>query len=189
MESASQDYAPARPSKRKFGAKHAVVIVVLLILLAGGAFFINSSMSSSNEDISPTPTEFPTEVPTPEITETASPSASPSTSVTPSGKPSPTRRAEVKSATDMNIQILNGSGEVGVAGKVSDYLKTKGYSYFETGNADNFDYQNVTLKVKSTLSTYEATLRKDLEGKYTLASDSASIPADSVFDAVIIVGK
>lgn len=89
----------------------------------------------------------------------------------------------------MNIQILNGSGEVGVAGLVRDHLKTKGYSYFETGNADNFDYQNVTVKVKSTLSTYTATLRRDLESKYTLASDSAALPADSVFDAVVIVGK
>lgn len=188
MESASQDYAPAKPAKRKFSAKWIILIVVLALLIGGGVFFAQS-MNSSSDNISPTPTQFPTEVPTPEITETASPSAAASGSVTPSSKPSPTRTASVKSATDMNIQILNGSGEVGVAGNVKDYLSGKGYKYFETGNADNFDYQNVTLKVKSTLTTYGATLQKDLSAKYTMASDSAQLPADSVFDAVVIVGK
>lgn len=190
MESANQDYAPAKPAKRSFGKKQTAIAIVILILITTGILYaMNRHASSTGESLSPTPTEIPTEMPTPEITESASPSASPSKSVTPSIKPSPTKPAEVKKATDMNIQIQNGSGEVGVAGQVRDFLKGKGYQYFETANADNFDYQDVTVKVKSSLSTYGSTLIKDLGEKYKLASDSAAIPSDSVFDAVVIVGK
>lgn len=189
MEPASQDYAPAKPARRSIGKGQIIAIVIIILLIAGGALFMKNSQSGSGSSISPTPFEFPTDIPTPEVTQDASPSAAPSKTVTPSGKPSPTRRAEVKAATDMNIQILNGSGEVGVAGQVRDFLSGKGYKYFETGNADNFDYQNVSVKVKSTLNTYGATLIKDLGEKYKLASDSASLPNDSVFDAVVTVGK
>lgn len=187
MESGAHDYAPARPAKRSFGKKYIIVAAVLILLAAGGFMFMRSTGSSSSDDISPTPFEIPTEMPTPEITQSASPSASPSGS--PSGSPAPSRPASVKKATDMNIQILNGSGEVGVAGAVRDFLKNKGYAYFETGNADNFEYQNVSVKVKSALETYGATLKKDLGEKYTIASDSAALPNDSVFDAVVTVGK
>lgn len=189
MESASQDYAPARPARRKFGMKWVIVLVVLLVAATGGIFFLSNRSGSSQETITPTPVELPTEVPTPEITESASQSATPATSGTPSGSPAPTRKASVQSAKDMNIQIQNGSGAEGVASQARDFLKGKGYSYFETGNADNYDYSGTTVKVKSSLDKYVATLRKDLSEKYTIASGSASLPDDSLFDAVVIVGK
>jgi hypothetical protein len=190
MESATQDYAPAKPTKRSFGKKHIIVLVVILVLLTGGIVFMsNRGSSGGTGSITPTTAPPPTDAPTPEITETASPSAAPSGAITPSAKPTPAKPAEVKKATDMNIQILNGSGEVGVASTARDLLKSHGYQYFETGNADNYDYKDVTVKVKSKFETYGATLKKDLEGKYKLASDSATLPGDSVFDAVVIVGK
>lgn len=189
MESASQDYAPARPARRKLGTKWIIILVVLLIAVTGGIFFMSNQGGSSEEEITPTPVQLPTEVPTPEITESASPSATPATSGTPSGSPAPTRKASIQSAKDMNIQIQNGSGAEGVASQARDFLKSKGYAYFETGNADNYDYSGTTVKVKSSLEKYAATLKKDLSEKYTLASGSASLPDDSLFDAVVIVGK
>ncbi|MBI1863120.1 LytR C-terminal domain-containing protein [Candidatus Microgenomates bacterium] len=190
METASQEYAPAKPTKRTFGKKQAIItIIVLLLITAAVIFMMSRQPAPTEESISPTPTELPTEAPTPEATTSASPSVAPTKSVTPSTKPSPTRSAEVKKSTDMNIQIQNGSGEVGIAGQVRDFLKGKGYQYFETANADNYDYKDVTVKVKSSLTTYGSSLMKDLGEKYKLASDSATLPNDSVFDAVVIVGK
>jgi hypothetical protein len=187
MESASHDYAPARPAKRTFSKRYIVIIIIVVLISAGSFMFIRSTGSTSTEDIYPTPFEIPTEIPTPEITQSASPSAAPT--ATSSVSPTPTRPASVNKATDMNIQILNGSGEVGVAGTVRDFLISKGYKYLETNNADNYEYQNVSVKIKSSLETYGSALKNDLAEKYTISSDSATLPNDSLFDAVVTVGK
>lgn len=187
MEPTGQDYSPARPQRQSNAKRYIIVIVILLVVGAGGYFFIKSTGSAPEDAISPTPFQFPTEVPTPVATQSATPKPGDSENE-PTGKPSPTR-GKVASATDLNIQILNGSGEVGVAGQVRDYLKSKGYQYFETGNADNFEYENTSVSIKSSLESYGETLIEDLSENYTLASDSASLPNDSLFDAVVTVGK
>lgn len=190
MEPATQDYAPAKPARRSFGKKQAIIVIILLLVITGGVLIMSQRhASTSSESISPTPTEAPTEAPTPEASTSATPAVSPTKTTTPTTKPSPTKKPEVSAATDMSIQILNGSGEVGIASQVRDYLKGKGYQYFETGNADNYDYKDVTVKVKSSLDKYATTLKSDLSGKYKVASDSASLPNDAQFDAVVIVGK
>lgn len=187
MEPAGSSYAPAKPANRTFKKTYIIIAIILVALVFGTFMVLRSTGPAVEEEITPTPFEIPTEIPTPEITQEASPSSAPN--ATPSASPGPTRPATVRKATDMNIQILNGSGEVGVAGTVRDFLRNKGYQYFETGNADNFEYKNVSLKIKESLETIGETLKKDLSEKYTLASDSATLPNDSIFDAVVTIGK
>lgn len=180
MDSSMDDFSPT-PKKRRTGL--IVTIIVVLILAAGGYFFFNSRSQTAQKP-TPTPAAQPTLEPTEE------PTSTPSGTITP-GDTTPTVRpttGEVQDATELNIQVLNGSGTVGVAGEVRDYLSGKGYSNVDTGNADNYDYTNVTINIKSSRKDFLADLQAALEDKYTLA-DSGTLSADSSYDATVIVGK
>ena len=102
---------------------------------------------------------------------------------------SPEKIAANLDRTKITIRVENGSGQAGVAGKASDFLKGKGYNVASTGNADNYKYTDATIKVKSSTSAYLNILKKDLSEKYTISSTSSDLPKDSTADAVIIIGK
>ena len=89
----------------------------------------------------------------------------------------------------LSVTIQNGSGEAGVAGKGSDFLKTFGYNVTATGNADNFDFENVTIKIKSTKSTYLSLLKNDLEEEYTVDASTSDLESGFSSDALVIIGK
>jgi hypothetical protein len=99
----------------------------------------------------------------------------------------PTPKALDKSK--LSITIQNGSGEAGVASKGSDLLKGLGYNISATGNADNYDYEGVTIKVKSSASAYLPILKKDLSASYTVAASSSDLDNSFSSDAVVIIGK
>lgn len=159
------------------------IIIVLAVILAVGGYFIYSN-SKKKEETKPVEVISPTEAPTAEPTQEASPSGT----ITPSPSPRPTTGV-VSSAHDLSIQVLNGSGTVGAAGDVKSYLAGKGYKNLDTGNADNFDYTNVTVKIKSSQSKFLSAIQDDLSAKYTLATGSGSLSANSDFDVAVIVGK
>lgn len=168
-------------------AKAFIIIVVVVLLIVGGFFAVRNFQQSSKKVeekvVTPTvtiPTEEPTEEPTPE--ETGAPTKKP----TPSAIPT---TGQVQKAQELNIQVLNGSGKEGVAGEGRDFLKGKGYQVVETGNADNFDYENVTVRLKDSRKKFLDTVRNDLSEKYTLATGSGTLSEDSLFDVSIIVGK
>src|SRR3989344_3619400 len=45
----------------------------------------------------------------------------------------------------LSVQVLNGSGVSGEAGRMETYLSDLGYENTEIGNADNSDYQDITI--------------------------------------------
>lgn len=158
------------------------IIIVLAVILAVGGFFVYSSSQKGAETQESQDLVLPTEPPTATPTEEASPS----------GTTTPTKAASsgvVNSAADLNIQVLNGSGAEGAAGGVRDFLSEKGYKNLETGNADNFDYTGVSIRIKDSQKKYLSTLQSDLEEKYTIGTGSGTLSADSTFDVSIIVGK
>ena len=181
--------SPIRPKKSN---KSLIIAVIVILALTIGATIFMKSRESSNTDqqveISPTVEPLPTEVITqePSVTPEETPAEEKNTTTpTPTSAP----KAAATSAQTMNIQILNGSGETGVASTMKEHLSSKGYKYFETGNADNYDYTGVTIKIKSTTKQYLTTLQTDIGDKYTVSQDTATLPSDSTFDAVVIVGK
>lgn len=176
-----------------------ILILVSLVIFAGLA----SKNNGENETIEsqPTPTEAPTptEEPTPTLAELTptpktspslspktSPSPTPKTSVTPTKSTSPTSTGLDRAS--LTIEIQNGSGVAGAATKVSDILKDLGYEISSTGNADNFDYENTVIQVKSTKKAYLDMLKKDLATDYTIGEATADLTGSSA-DALIIVGK
>lgn len=185
------------PNKGSGRLKKILFMFFFLLLLVGVGYFatkyfLGSEKETKSLTITATPTEyqFPTDTPTPIATPTAV-----LKKVTPTAKPTvkPTvNQADSQSGLDrsaLSVEVQNGSGEAGVAGKGSDTLKALGYNVISTGNADNFDYQDVTIQVKSTKSGYLALLKKDLGSSYTVGTTSADLSSSSTADALVIIGK
>lgn len=87
------------------------------------------------------------------------------------------------------ITVENGSGAEGVAGKAATILKDLGYNVPSTGNADNYNYTGVTIKVKKENSNFINLLKQDLSKDYTFSKTSSDLSPDSPTNALIIVGK
>lgn len=182
--------SPEMPKKpKKF-----IYLVIFLIIVVG--FFLVRNLffgsSSQNEEsvITPTPTEyqFPTDTPVPSVSPTEEPDEE--STVTPTTKAAnPVDSATGLDRSILTVEIQNGSGEAGVAAKAANVLKGFGYKISSTGNADNYDYQSATIKVKSTKANYLALLKKDLGFSYTVGSTSADLSSDSTADALVIIGK
>lgn len=183
-----------QPKKRSW--KKAILVLVVLALLGFGgynamAYFLGSGTpAQQQEEITPTPTieeiqETPTETPTPEESPTPEPTKEPTARPT----TSPIDKATGLDRRELSIEVQNGSGEKGVAGKVADFLKSFGYKISGTKNADNFDYTNVTISIKSASANYLSVLKKDLNTQYSVGDTNSTLSASSSADAVVIVGK
>lgn len=144
-----------------------LVVAAGLVLVGGGIFVYRKAMK--RQAITST---------SPALPETIQPEKE-----TPPVTPTPAlTRADIK------IQVLNGSGTPGAAGKTADFLEDKGYEDIKTGNADSYDYEKTVVKIKEDKKDYLELLRSDLSGEYTLAADTETLETDSSFDAIIILG-
>lgn len=195
----SPQFAPA--SRRKINKRfiYAIVAILAVVLLFVGFNFLNSNKedadlnsdintsSESSTELIATETPFPTEEETP--TPTEKPSPTPSNSPTPKPTSNPVDSSTGLDRSKLSVTVQNGSGEAGVAGKGSDFLKQLGYNVVGTGNADNFDFENVTVKVKSTQSTFLSLLENDLEDEYTVEASTSDLESGFSSDALVIIGK
>lgn len=177
---------------RKSSKKIFLVILVFFVLIGlvfGLTRIMGSKTKSETAKISPTPTDFvfPTDTPTPTGKTTPAPTGTKET-------PTPTKAGSIDKRTgldrsELNVSIENGSGTVGAASKMSDALKDLGYHVVSVGNANNFDYQNVSISVKSKFSKYLPILKSDLSSDYTIGITSQDLDSSSSADAVIIIGQ
>lgn len=114
--------------KRGFNFAGLFIFLLVLILLGGGIWFMffrdNSTETTAEE--SPTPIVEETVIETP-------------TSVG-------LNKESVK------IQILNGSGIPGLAGKLQAELESAGYTGIETGNADSYTYKTTLVAFDDSIS-------------------------------------
>ncbi|OGH38977.1 MAG: hypothetical protein A3B44_03710 [Candidatus Levybacteria bacterium RIFCSPLOWO2_01_FULL_38_21] len=178
-----------KSSKRFFFLVAAIVIIVIIIFAAPR--FLGSKNKKEGSKITPTPTEFqiPTDTPAPSLTE--GPTSKPTNTPIPTSKPTqnPIDKATGLDRSKLSVEVQNGSGETGVAGKAAEELKNLGYNVTSMGNADNFNYSNVTIQVKSAKSDYLSLLKKDLSASYTMGSSSSDLSATASADALVIIGK
>ncbi len=160
----------------------AFIVVFLLLMVALGFaanYFLNKkSIVNKQIIITPTATQIPIQTPT-RI-------ASSSATVTPASKLTPTPSVNKANIT---VQVLNGSGAPGVAGKMAATLKNLGYTVSSTGNAQSFDYANIVIEVKKSEPDILAQLKTDLNKSYTLGTASATLSSTNSTDAIVIVGK
>lgn len=89
----------------------------------------------------------------------------------------------------LSVQVLNGSGVSGAAGKMETFLEDVGYENIEIGNADNSDYQNITIQIKEEFEESAKLIIDDLSESYSVDEDYEILDEDSDYDVVIIVGS
>ncbi|MBI5619352.1 LytR C-terminal domain-containing protein [Candidatus Gottesmanbacteria bacterium] len=108
---------------------------------------------------------------------------------TPTPTPIPTPTPAAVKREDVSIQILNGGGTPGAAGKMKKLLEDKGYSVKDVGNTDEYTHTKTEILVKSGKEAYLGLLETDLKDVYLLGTSSATLPADAAYDVRVIVGK
>lgn len=142
-----------------------MAIVISIALLVGGGLIAVTSGSFSSPFV-----PEPTSTPTPQVS------------------PTPIPLADLK-REELNIEVLNGGGTPGAAGKMKAYLEKKGYTVTSVGNTEEYTYEQTEIHLKESKSAYRLLLEEDLQGDYTISSDAATIDEDADADARIIVGK
>ncbi len=149
-----------------------IIIPTALLVgaLVGGLITYFSGISRLNEMIA-TPTPNTVETPTPIQ---SGPTASPSSSL---------KREEIK------LQVLNGSGISGFAGKAKTYLEELGYKDVMTGNAATSDFTNTIISVKDSKKEFLETIKTDLAKNYKVAEKTETLSASSKYDFVITLGN
>ncbi len=166
------------PPKKK--SRKGLLILIAGVVVALGVFwFTRGNSAQTASDTTTTPTQAIEDI---NITE--EPTVEPTSATT---TPKPTT-AEEKEVSGPKIQVLNGTGEEGVAGKMKTALEGAGFESIETGNADNFDYEKVTIKAKDASMKTAEKLKTQLKD-YSFNEDIATLSDDSLFDIVITVGK
>lgn len=183
-------FAPGRSQKHL--PKKTVVLLAVIVLAVLVFLFVKLSGKTNNQSTSTASTvPTSTETPFPSSTPENSPSPSPTPSSTPTPKPTanPVDKTTGLDRSKLSVLVQNGSGESGAAGKASDFLKNLGYNVLNTANADNYDYTNVVVRVKSTKSDFLSLLKKDLGFNYTIGTTSADLSDSSTEDALVIIGK
>ena len=102
--------------------------------------------------------------------------------------PKPEVKTEVKRDT-IKIQVLNGSGTAGLAGKAKTYLEGLGYVGVVAGNAPTSDYEETVISVKDTKKELLETVKSDLSKNYQVAAETEVLPASSKYDFVVTLGS
>lgn len=163
---------PEIPAYKNKGSKSLLLWAVIVLVVAGltgtGLTMLVKGKGFKLPSFSVAPKQTLRPTPTPEILVT----------------PTPTLLR-----SDLNIQVLNGSGVAGAGSKMKEFLVSKGYKVGDTGNANSFDFQNTEILVKAGKEPYIPLLQNDLKDSYSVGTAAATLSPDSSFDAQIIVGQ
>lgn len=162
---------PETIKENSFNIKKIIIIIVAIILLAalGMGIFIFKNNININESLEKTSV---VNTPPPQIT-----------------PPTPAPQVIVN-RQDIKLQIQNGSGIVGIAGEFATLLEDHGYTDIDTANAEEYEYENITLKLKEAKKSYQEAILADIKAESKLEiNEVESLPENSDFDAIIIIGK
>ena len=89
----------------------------------------------------------------------------------------------------IKLQVLNGSGVSGLAGKAKTYLEGLGYKEVVVGNASVSNLVETTILVKDSSKEMLQDVISDLSKNYKVAEKTDTLPASSKYDFVITLGS
>ena len=111
----------------------------------------------------------------------------------PSSNETPKLATEIYEANpflDIEVEILNGCGEPGIAATFSEFLRVKRVDVDRSENADNFDYENTVLiqrnEKTSGLKYVADALNFDIKNYKQVIT---SIDPNSDVDITLVIGK
>ncbi|MBU0569414.1 LytR C-terminal domain-containing protein [Patescibacteria group bacterium] len=144
------------------------VVLAILGVIAGGVFYYQTGFNKETE----------TGVEEKELNE------APVTTEAP--EPAP-REVDL---SELSVEILNGSGIAGEAGKVDTLLTDLNFKETETGNADSYDYTTTVVSLKEGVSSeVYSKIEGALSENYALEKSDDVLEDDSEYDIKIIVGS
>jgi|GEM_PF-1877033 len=113
------------------------------------------------------------------------------TAVTVTQKPSASPTPENVKKDAYSIEVQNGSGIAGEAGRAQSLLEDEDFVIDSTGNADNYDYTKTVIQAKKDVSkAWTDQLKEVLKGKYEVKSRVETLDdTDSDSDVVVIIGQ
>lgn len=141
-----------------------ILIGLLLLIVLGGAFFFRSKIENLVGNLQPAPTPAPVA----------------------SAQPTPAPNPLVKS--EWSFEVLNGSGESGLAKKIAAKIQDFGYQIVKSGNADKSDYSQTQVFVKKDLLDKIDLVIADLRDVIKIASVAGQLQ-EGTASARIILGK
>ena len=150
-----------------------LTILSLVAVIAGGIYYYQKNIAGNDNN---------------EVTNEAAPTVA---DVSPSPVPTETPASEESKVdyTKYTLQILNGSGIPGEAGKAKDLLNDLDFKSVVTANADNYDYKDTVVSLKDGVSDQVfAEVKKLLGSTYTLESKAESASTSSKYDVIVTVG-
>jgi hypothetical protein len=146
-----------------------IVLIFLILLLvgvvAGGLYYFNSRVNPTTviENENAVEEEQVEQTPTPTV-------------------------AEVELDT-LKVNILNGNGTAGEAGRVKETLEGVGFKEFTSGNAANYNYTSTEISMKDSVPESVFTkIKESLTKTYIVEKSETKLGADSSYDIVIIIG-
>jgi hypothetical protein len=171
----------------------AFIYVALFLIFIGGAIYVGNQFLGGTKTNKQHPTPAPVKSeptiaqlsPTPNKNESRT--STPSSTLTTT--PQPTAKASESDKTSLRIQVLNGSGEKGAAGKGASVLRSAGYNVASVENADSFDYVKTVLQLKKSKNQFKEALLKDLAKSYKVDPTVQTLAESSSFDAIVIIGS
>lgn len=140
-----------------------LIIILILILMAVGGGLIAFRNKTFLKSVTSSPTPTPTVAPTPTPT------------------PNPLNKA------DWSLEVLNGSGEAGLAKKIASELQDLGYPVVKVGNASK-EYTKTEIFSKKDLMDKVELVITDVKDVIRIATVSGELK-DSTASARIIIGK
>jgi hypothetical protein len=169
-----------------------VIFAFCIIIIVTNGMILYQRNQSNQTSVAPpaavspvnlVPPPIPAEITTESSTTAASPAASATITTT------TTSEATSTNLSAYSIKVLNGSGESGGANKMKSLLENLGFNVVATGNADNFNYKNITVQYKELIpNDYQNALEGALSIRYTISRGSPLDVSEKV-DTIIIIGK
>jgi hypothetical protein len=170
----------AGENEEKEGGKKKIFIIILVIILlgalVGGGIYYYQTQINKNGETTEVEKEELVVVPTIPVEEGDKEEGA-------------TESAEVELDV-YEVNILNGSGIAGEAGKVSTLLELAGFDNIDTANADSYDFVNTEISLKEDIpnSVYRE-IKESLEDTYIVEKLDDPLGEDYDYDIEIVVGS
>jgi uncharacterized protein YxeA len=172
-----ENYDETNQPKKEGKSVFKVILFILLglslvAIIAGGFLYYQKNMSKTKTEVTPTST--------PQESPTAAPTEKPAS---PSGTVS-----KVK-FSDYSINLLNGSGIPGEAGKAKALLADAKFKKIDTSNAASYDFTDTEVQLKDNVpSEVYDKIAELLGSKYTVVKSDTVLKSTSLYDVVITIG-
>lgn len=155
-------------------------LVAIFVFVVSGAVYVYFSgleqLDDPKESQTPNPTPAYSQKPeaTPVASESAKPSASPSSSPL--------------SVSSLKVNILNGSGKIGEAGKAKTLVEKKGFKVASVGNANTFNFTDTIIQAKASVPEASIKLMQEAISASYIVKVGDKLDSKNTYDIIITVG-